>query len=596
MTALAPLASVLEAFSAALLEASAGGQPGGQAQAQGTSKGAPFTSLLEDLIEGEQPGAQAASQTEPSAENAEASAAKARPDEKPSSSADQAALALWLGQMPMPLAAPPPPDAAKGLAADEPPTADTQTAQNVDASPPDGSKTAVPLEPYTAAMSGLPAETDEAEAVPATGPTVANPGALELAKLPSPPEAVAQPVVPPVEGARTGSQKSGSAKDAVPAVAPENLTAGADGPPAAAQAEVVAAQAPPAEKQKDDATSEGERKTDKGRGKLADGAPPAASLPPLPVVPQRVEAPADGHRGHEPAPAGSSPAAPREASENQVAATAEGSNVARSAGVSELAFRARLVPVTPAGRQPGQVEPFQPPKAATAPAAAGEPAPAVKRPEAAEAADDERRPAVPPQPKAETRVEVQPQTEGDASLQPVPPAAVRDAASPAATPERSSAATGTETARPAEPPQPSNLPELKQTTLRDIRFEVNGPDRRVEVRLTERAGEVEVSVRTPDSRLAADLRENLPLLSSRLEQTGFRSEGLAHDGGLAAGAQRHDVRQTAESGTGDPGQGSREPGERQGEGQHQQRPRTPEEIRDSKSKGKDFSWFLSTQA
>lgn len=90
------------------------------------------------------------------------------------------------------------------------------------------------------------------------------------------------------------------------------------------------------------------------------------------------------------------------------------------------------------------------------------------------------------------------------------PATRREAATPVAEPHRTPA--------PAPEPSPPGSP------ARDIRLQVAGGDRRVEVRLTERAGEVQISVRTPDSQLAGALRDDLATLSARLEQSGFRAE------------------------------------------------------------------------
>jgi hypothetical protein len=70
---------------------------------------------------------------------------------------------------------------------------------------------------------------------------------------------------------------------------------------------------------------------------------------------------------------------------------------------------------------------------------------------------------------------------------------------------------------PAEPVKPAPV-------ARDLRFELSGGDRKVEVRLTDRGGEVHVAVRTGDAQLAGDLREDLPALAARLEQGGFRAE------------------------------------------------------------------------
>ena len=59
---------------------------------------------------------------------------------------------------------------------------------------------------------------------------------------------------------------------------------------------------------------------------------------------------------------------------------------------------------------------------------------------------------------------------------------------------------------------------------REIRLELRDADARVDVRLVERAGVVQVDVRTPDGHLAESLRSDLPALTARLEQTGLRAE------------------------------------------------------------------------
>ena len=71
----------------------------------------------------------------------------------------------------------------------------------------------------------------------------------------------------------------------------------------------------------------------------------------------------------------------------------------------------------------------------------------------------------------------------------------------------------------AEPP--ATLP-LKPHAI-DIR--VGGPDSQgVDVRVSQRAGDVQVTVRTPDTGLAQSLRDHLPELSDRLSQTGVHNE------------------------------------------------------------------------
>jgi hypothetical protein len=126
-------------------------------------------------------------------------------------------------------------------------------------------------------------------------------------------------------------------------------------------------------------------------------------------------------------------------------------------------------------------------------------------------------------------------------------------------------------AAPATPQTAQDAP--KSLPVREIRLEVDRGERKVEVQLIERAGDVRVAVRTPDARLATDIRDNLPALSSRLEQTGYRTETWhgAQDG------SRH------------PGQDEREHPQRQP--QHQP---WPEEPPKRKQKGQQFAWLMSS--
>lgn len=77
------------------------------------------------------------------------------------------------------------------------------------------------------------------------------------------------------------------------------------------------------------------------------------------------------------------------------------------------------------------------------------------------------------------------------------------------------------TAAPSPEPASPLAPPL---AAHQIRLQLAGNSQRVDVRLTERAGEVQVAVRTPDALLAGTLREDLHTLSARLEQAGFRAE------------------------------------------------------------------------
>src|SRR5205823_2302833 len=129
----------------------------------------------------------------------------------------------------------------------------------------------------------------------------------------------------------------------------------------------------------------------------------------------------------------------------------------------------------------------------------------------------------------------------------------------------------TESARPKEGPElsPGNEAAKAPGAARDIRLEVSAGDQRVEVRLRERAGDVHVTVRTPDAGLAGALREDLPALSTRLNESGFRAETWRPD----APAGHHHGRE----------QHHRPP-----------QPKVPEEQLNRKEKGKDFKWFMST--
>jgi hypothetical protein len=158
--------------------------------------------------------------------------------------------------------------------------------------------------------------------------------------------------------------------------------------------------------------------------------------------------------------------------------------------------------------------------------------------------------------------------------------------------------TASEPARPEEPP-PVRPTELKEAAprvgpeAREIRLEVAGADQRVEVRLTERGGEVRVAVRTADSRLAGSLRENLPALSSRLTESGFRTETW-HPASAPAG----ELHRVADSTGGSPARDANPDSQQHGNGRQSdaesRHPKAPEEQIERKEKGKDFAWLMSS--
>jgi hypothetical protein len=123
----------------------------------------------------------------------------------------------------------------------------------------------------------------------------------------------------------------------------------------------------------------------------------------------------------------------------------------------------------------------------------------------------------------------------------------------------------------------------------DIKIALNDNGQRVELRVTERAGDIHVTVRTPDSQLATAMREDLPALSSRLEQSGFQSE-MWHPAASTSSESR-----AIEVSSGSGAYESREQhGGRQSQEDPQQNHRNPQQTLIRKSDRKEFSWLLES--
>lgn len=151
-----------------------------------------------------------------------------------------------------------------------------------------------------------------------------------------------------------------------------------------------------------------------------------------------------------------------------------------------------------------------------------------------------------------------------------------------------------ETSAGAEPSKPP-------AAARNIQLNVNGGNGRVEVRLTERGGEVEVAVRTPDARLAGALREDLPALSSRLAESGFRAETWhpaspgASSGVPSGPGDWHKLTEPSPAGTPqDPNGRSRQNGGQPNGDSQPRQPQTHEQQPNRKDQGKDFAWLMSS--
>jgi hypothetical protein len=230
------------------------------------------------------------------------------------------------------------------------------------------------------------------------------------------------------------------------------------------------------------------------------------------------------------------------------------------------------------------------------------------------AAASQKRASLPDEPDPTPARAVRERHPDAASLErPGPPAgATAGKMNPQASPD---AQVRTETARErpqatpapeAKPVRPQDVQEvmdgaakpevLKAPLVRDMKFEVGGGQQRVEVRLSERAGEVKMTVRTADEPLADTLRENLPALNARLAESGFKSDAwhpaassnneLRHAAESGARGASHDTNQDADPQR----QQDREPPD----GAAQRRPKSPQEVTPQKEKGKDFSWLMSS--
>jgi len=133
----------------------------------------------------------------------------------------------------------------------------------------------------------------------------------------------------------------------------------------------------------------------------------------------------------------------------------------------------------------------------------------------------------------------------------------------------------------------------KATAVRDMKFEVVGVDRRVEVRLSERHGEMKMTVRTPDPNLASTLRENLPALSTRLAESGFKSETW-HPAASSTSEWQHIAEPSKGGAFQDSNIPPREHHRESQDGGGQQHPKRPQEPVTQQQKGRNFAWLMSS--
>lgn len=144
-------------------------------------------------------------------------------------------------------------------------------------------------------------------------------------------------------------------------------------------------------------------------------------------------------------------------------------------------------------------------------------------------------------------------------------------------------------ATPAEPAPSSDPAPAPAPAATDIRISLNDGGQRVELRVTERAGDIHVAVRTPDSQLATAMRDDLPALSSKLEQAGFHSE--MGRPAATSGVESKPI----QTSSGDAASDSRhESGSSQQRENPQRNPNHPQQTFNRKSDRKEFSWLFES--
>jgi hypothetical protein len=315
-----------------------------------------------------------------------------------------------------------------------------------------------------------------------------------------------------------------------------------------------------------------------------------------PIHPSPSQMPASGTRQ------GEEVAADKSALPGGVVWSASTRDVSRSDPDSPLAFGAVVTPAAEAPSAGASMKPDSPsvltgieaasvapnPAASAAPNPAASAAPIGVTPDIA-ATDANAAAARANDPAAESRVHkaeaadpMSQPDDGASRWSPVPPPQPGPATRP--------------TEGTAKPPAPAagSAPEMPQVVkpaaqpVRDIKLDLGAGDGRVEVRVADCGGEVRVAVHTADGRLAGDLREHLPSLSARLEQSGLRAETWH---AAAGGGERMRAAETASSSNSQsPGGQGHQARERQ-QDPPSRRPKVPDQTSDQE-KGNEFAWLM----
>jgi hypothetical protein len=135
--------------------------------------------------------------------------------------------------------------------------------------------------------------------------------------------------------------------------------------------------------------------------------------------------------------------------------------------------------------------------------------------------------------------------------------------------------------QPATESAPATNPNPAEAHTISLRFS-DTEDQRVELRVTDRAGEVRVVVRTADPDVATPLRDNLGDLVHKLDQSGFRAEAWHPAQSAATDSQPQQGRSQDQSLSGNPhGDRQQQQQNRDRREQEQERGRWSQEMEDS---------------
>jgi hypothetical protein len=257
----------------------------------------------------------------------------------------------------------------------------------------------------------------------------------------------------------------------------------------------------------------------------------------------------------------------------------------RAAGAGALAFQALLVPLPASAPQlTGQIPQATGAAAAAIPAAGSSAGLGGGRSGSSASRDPDPGPAAALLTvRAGAAVQspnAAPPVSSNAAAAPTQSAKSGQSASPASA--GSSAASAAELAAAPKP--------AASGAAREIRLELRDADARVDVRLVERAGTIQVDVRTADGHLASSLRDDLPALTARLEQSGLRAETW-HDAPAAAAGRSRIAEASSSAGF----ESSQNQSRREGGGRDP-RDGEPQEKRQHhpESESKEFSWLYTS--